>query len=107
MAWGFVVLWILPDDPIRARFLTDRERYVVSLTTSGPRDTSTELSRIEQAVERLRGNQAGITSKMVRPGQALATFKDPKVLVLALMMFSLCCEWTSTSFRIQVLKAEC
>lgn len=44
-----------------------------------------------QAVERLRGNQAGVTSKHVRSGQALATFKDPKVLILALMMFSLCC----------------
>lgn len=71
IVWGFVVLWLLPDDPIRSKFLTERERYI--------------------AIERLRGNQAGVTSKIVKPKQALAAFADVKVILLSVVMFCLTC----------------
>ncbi len=68
IAWGFVVLVFLPDSPVTARWLNQRDRFV--------------------AVERIRDNQAGLTNHMIKPRQILETVSDVKVLLLCAVVFA-------------------
>ncbi|KAK4057065.1 hypothetical protein OIO90_001965 [Microbotryomycetes sp. JL221] len=65
--WAVVFYVMIPDSPVSARFLNERQKYV--------------------AVERLRANQAGITSKQFKWSQVWDSLKDPKTLLLAIMIF--------------------
>ena len=67
IVWGFLVAIFMPDSPVAAKFLSERERYV--------------------AVERIRGNQAGLVNHTVRWWQIWKTFTDPKVLLLCVICF--------------------
>jgi hypothetical protein len=48
------------------------------------------LAYFGQAIERLRSNQAGVTSKQFQPKQAAMTFLDIKVVLLAVITFCVC-----------------
>lgn len=65
--WGFVMLRLLPDDPITAKFLSDRERFV--------------------ALERVRNNHAGIISHKIKFKPILEAVTDPAVVLLTTMTF--------------------
>jgi MFS family permease len=56
--YGFVVLMFMPDSPMSAKYLTDRERVL--------------------ATERLRANQMGVQSGIWKWDQVLETFLDLK-----------------------------
>ncbi|CBF77966.1 putative MFS allantoate transporter [Aspergillus nidulans FGSC A4] len=58
-AWGIVMFIFLPDSPVNAPGLTQRERRI--------------------AVERLRENQTGIENKHLKPQQVLEAFTDYKM----------------------------
>ncbi|KAL4772766.1 major facilitator superfamily domain-containing protein [Aspergillus nidulans var. acristatus] len=58
-AWGIVMFIFLPDSPVNAPGLTQRERRI--------------------AVERLRENQTGIENKHLKPRQVLEAFTDYKM----------------------------
>lgn len=51
MLWSIVILFYMPPDPIRARGLTERERYI--------------------AVARMRSNNAGVRNKYFKSEQVL------------------------------------
>lgn len=55
--WSFIVLFFLPPDPIRAKGLTERERYI--------------------AVARLQVNNAGVRNTHFKGRQILELFLDP------------------------------
>lgn len=67
-AWGIILWFLLPNNPIDAFFLTKRQRIV--------------------AVERLRSDQVGIENKTVKSEQITETFKDPKTYMYMLMVFA-------------------
>ncbi|KAK4057064.1 hypothetical protein OIO90_001964 [Microbotryomycetes sp. JL221] len=67
VCWAVIFALFIPDSPVTARFLNERQKYV--------------------AVERLRANQAGITSKQFKWSQVWDSLKDPKTLLLAIMVF--------------------
>jgi MFS family permease len=67
-AWGIVLWFLLPDSPITAAFLTQRQRIV--------------------AVERLRSDQVGIENKTVKRDQIVETFTDPKTYMYMIMVFA-------------------
>jgi MFS family permease len=52
MAWGIVLLWVLPPDPIRARGFTERERYVLvarlRTNNSGVRNTHYKMDQVRE-----------------------------------------------------------
>ena len=60
IAWGIVMLLVLPDSPVTAPFLTPSQR--------------------KMAVERLRENQTGIENKNFKLHQLIEAFTDLKVL---------------------------
>lgn len=68
--WAFVVLWQMPDDPTRAKFLNERERFI--------------------ALERVRDNNTGLVEHKVKPSQMLEIFRDPASLMLVTLMFCAC-----------------
>ncbi|KAI1618530.1 MFS transporter [Exophiala viscosa] len=57
--WGIVIGIFMPDSPITAKFLNDRERKI--------------------AVERLKSNQTGILNKHLKPYQVIEAFSDIKL----------------------------
>ena len=67
--WSAVVFIFLPDLPLNARFLNDREKEV--------------------AIERLRDNRTGVKCFVFKWRQALEVFKDPQVW--------LSCLWQGTA----------
>ncbi|KAM0790575.1 hypothetical protein ACM66B_004442 [Microbotryomycetes sp. NB124-2] len=67
IVWSVAFAVLVPDSPVTARFLNDRAKFV--------------------AVERLRSNQAGITSKTFRWEQVGASALDPKVWLLGIIIF--------------------
>ena len=69
-AWGLVVLLLMPDDPTRAKFLTERERFV--------------------ALERVRNNNTGLVNHNIKPSQMFEIFRDPASLLLITLMFCAC-----------------
>lgn len=62
--WSFIVYYFLPDSPLNARFLTDRQKHI--------------------AIERLRDNRTGLKSVAFKKSQVLEAFKDPQVWMIAL-----------------------
>lgn len=58
VAWGLLIPFILPADPISARGLTARERYI--------------------AVARIRSNNAGVRNTHIKPEQVKETLTDLK-----------------------------
>lgn len=70
MAWGVVVLWLMPDDPVRAKFLTERERFV--------------------ALERVRDNNSGMVDSHIKPSHMFEIIRDPAALLLITLMFCAC-----------------
>jgi len=65
---GLLVLWFLPDSPMRCTFLSRDEKI--------------------WTIERLRANQTGIENKTVKPEQILECFMDPQTWLLSLTMIS-------------------
>ncbi|KAH2273816.1 hypothetical protein KXV44_001967 [Aspergillus fumigatus] len=59
-ATGCLFLWLMPDSPSSAKFLTHRQRVV--------------------AVQRVSENMIGVKTKQIKPHQALEALYDPKVL---------------------------
>lgn len=65
IVWGIAIWFLLPADPISARGLTDRERYI--------------------AVARLRSNNAGVRNTHVKPAQIVELLTDLKFWVCFLI----------------------
>ncbi|GFF46871.1 uncharacterized transporter C460.05 [Aspergillus lentulus] len=59
-ATGCLFLWLMPDSPSSAKFLTHQQRVV--------------------AVQRVSENMIGVKTKQIKPHQALEALYDPKVL---------------------------
>ena len=57
--WGIVIGIFMPDSPVTAKFLNDKQRRI--------------------AVERLKSNQTGIENKHLKPYQVLEAFTDIKL----------------------------
>jgi hypothetical protein len=70
IVWSFIVLWMMPDDPKRAKFLNERQRFV--------------------ALERVRDNNAGLVDHKIKPKQVLESARDPATFVLTTLMFGAC-----------------
>ncbi|KAJ5935055.1 hypothetical protein N7466_004602 [Penicillium verhagenii] len=66
--WGIVMIIFLPDSPVTAPQLSNREKRL--------------------AIERLRDNQTGIENKNLKPRQILEAFTDWKVWLFFLLGFS-------------------
>lgn len=58
VVYAFIVLWLMPDSPMEAKYLTDREKFI--------------------AVERLRANQMGVASRKWRWDHVWETMLDLK-----------------------------
>ncbi|KAL4798694.1 putative MFS allantoate transporter [Aspergillus venezuelensis] len=67
-AWGIIMIIFLPDSPMTAPQLSDREKRL--------------------AVERLRDNQTGIENRNLKPRQILEALTDWKVWTFFLLGFS-------------------
>ncbi|QPG97371.1 hypothetical protein C2857_006217 [Epichloe festucae Fl1] len=67
IAWGILLLFILPADPIRAKGLEPRERYVL--------------------VARLRTNNSGVRNTHYKMNQALELAGDPKFWIIFSISF--------------------
>lgn len=65
---GILVLFVLPDSPMRCKFLTREEKL--------------------WTIERLRENQTGIENKTVKLDQILECFMDPQTWLLSLIMIT-------------------
>jgi len=65
--FGISLLWILPDSPITAPWLNDRERLI--------------------AVERLKSNKTGVKNIHHKKAQIKEALCDPKVWILVLAIF--------------------
>ncbi|CAI6340734.1 unnamed protein product [Periconia digitata] len=63
--WAWIFLYIMPDSPSNARFLTHKQRLV--------------------AISRISANNIGVKTTVFRPAQALEALIDPKVHMLALI----------------------
>jgi MFS family permease len=68
-AWAWVFLWVMPDSPSTAKFLSQKQRVV--------------------AVARVAGNMIGVKTKRFEIAQAWEALGDVKVLCL--MLVGLCC----------------
>lgn len=69
VAYSFVVLWLMPDSPMDAKYLTEREKVI--------------------ATERLRANQQGITSRQWRWDHVRETATDPKTYAWFLIVVAI------------------
>jgi MFS transporter, ACS family, allantoate permease len=65
--FGISLVWILPDSPIKAPWLNDRERLI--------------------AVERLKSNKTGVKNINHKEAQVKEALYDPKVWLLAAAIF--------------------
>lgn len=65
--WGVVLFFFLPDSPVTAPMLSQKER--------------------RWAVERLRENQTGVENKHLKRYQVIEAFKDPKLYLFFLLGF--------------------
>jgi MFS family permease len=66
-AWGILMLFLLPDSPSTARFLTPDERTA--------------------AVERVRENRTAVSTGEFKMSQAMEAFRDPQAWLLSINMF--------------------
>lgn len=67
--WSFVFLWVMPDSPLSAKFLSHKQRIV--------------------AIDRIASNMIGVKTKQFQRHQAIEALVDFKVLCIALI--GLCC----------------
>lgn len=65
--WGIALMVFLPDSPVTAKFLTERERRIV--------------------IHRLRDNQTGVENKTFKGYQMLEAFTDYKTYFYFLVAF--------------------
>ncbi|KAG4433626.1 hypothetical protein IFR05_010902 [Cadophora sp. M221] len=65
--WSMLFLYMVPDSPLNARWLTEREKLV--------------------AVDRVSQNMIGIKDKSFKWNQIQEVFQDPKVLILCICGF--------------------
>jgi MFS transporter, ACS family, allantoate permease len=65
---GVIIIIFLPATPMKAWFLTTREKHI--------------------AVRRIMGNNTGIHTRKFKLRQALSTFLDPQVYLLCIFNFS-------------------
>ncbi|KIW23309.1 uncharacterized protein PV07_11518 [Cladophialophora immunda] len=63
--WGIVIAIFMPDSPVTAKFLNDREKRI--------------------AVERLMGNQTGVECKVLKPYQIWEAFTDIKLYLFFIL----------------------
>ena len=68
IVYSFLFLWLFPDSPMKATFLTDRERHI--------------------AVLRLRSNNTGIQNRQFKRLQVFDTVKDPQTWLLIIIKFA-------------------
>ncbi|KAG8166922.1 hypothetical protein KVR01_002611 [Diaporthe batatas] len=68
MAVGALVIWVVPDNPMKCKFLTRDEKV--------------------WAVERLRENKTGVENKHFKAYQAWECFKDPQTWLISLITIS-------------------
>ncbi|KIV89789.1 hypothetical protein, variant [Exophiala mesophila] len=64
-AWSIIFLWVMPDSPAAAKFLTHKQRVV--------------------AVWRVADNMMGVKTKQFKPAQAWEALTDIKVIGIALI----------------------
>lgn len=64
IVWALVVGIFLPDSPVKAKFITERQKAI--------------------AVDRLRADQTGIENKTFKRDQVVETLKDPKTWLMIL-----------------------
>ncbi len=62
---GFITILLLPDTPMKARFLTEAEKVVL--------------------LQHVAVNQTGISNKKFKPGQILDVVRDPQMWLLTLL----------------------
>lgn len=62
LVWAVVVGTFLPDSPVKAKFITEREKAI--------------------AIDRVRADQTGIENKTFKKEQMLEAFKDPKTWLM-------------------------
>lgn len=67
--WGGVVTYFLPDNPMKARFLSTEERIL--------------------AVKRMRSAQTGIENTTFKPYQAKEALLDPKTWLMVITAFTI------------------
>lgn len=85
VAWGLLIPFILPADPISARGLTARERYI--------------------AVARIRSNNAGVRNTHIKPEQVKETLTDLKFwLCFFFTVFCLISNGPTSSFVPIIIK---
>lgn len=63
--WGIVILILMPDSPVTAKFLTDHEKRIT--------------------VIRLKDNQTGVENKHLKPYQVWEAFRDPKLYLFYIL----------------------
>lgn len=68
VAFGFIVLWLLPDSPMKAKCWSEDDKRLM--------------------VERVRGNQTGLQNKKFKLNQALEAVKDYQCWAYALIQFT-------------------
>jgi MFS transporter, ACS family, allantoate permease len=67
-AYGIFLLFFFPDSPMKARFLTERERNI--------------------AVQRLRKNNTGMQTRQFKSKQVIESFKDPQMYLITVILFT-------------------
>jgi MFS family permease len=65
LVWSAVFLWVVPDSPTTAKFLTHKQRVV--------------------AVQRVAANMIGVKTKEFKPAQAVQAFLDVKIIACGLV----------------------
>jgi hypothetical protein len=64
VVWAIVVGLLLPDNPLKAKFISERQKT--------------------NAIDRVRGDQLGVENKTFKRSQMLEAFKDPKTWLMFL-----------------------
>lgn len=64
VAWALVVGVFLPDNPVKAKFIGEREKAI--------------------AIDRVRADQTGIENKTFKRSQMIEALKDPKTWLMVL-----------------------
>ncbi|KAK5941537.1 hypothetical protein PMZ80_006816, partial [Knufia obscura] len=65
ICWGIVIMILMPDSPVTAKFLKDDDKRIV--------------------VARLKDNQTGVENKHLKPYQVWDAFKDPKLYLFYIL----------------------
>ncbi|KAL7003928.1 hypothetical protein EMMF5_006531 [Cystobasidiomycetes sp. EMM_F5] len=82
IAWGIVLLWLLPGDPVHARGFDERQRYIM--------------------VARLRSNNAGVRNKHFKMAQIVELLLDLKFwITFSIALLSMICNVRSCSYCIE------